>query len=99
MVSSISQVILKKSANKSHENLKKEYLNIRVVGAYGLFFLATLITITAYRGLPLSLGLALESTGYVFVSILSYLFLKEKMNKIQILGIFLIVGGVIIFAY
>ena len=54
LVSSISQVMLKKSANKVYDNALKEYLNPMVITAYGLFFLSTVITVFAYKYVPLS---------------------------------------------
>lgn len=81
LVSSISQVMLKKSANKVYNNALKEYLNPMVITAYGLFFLSTVITVFAYKYVPLSSGPILESTGYVFVAVLGYIFLKEKFTS------------------
>ena len=40
-ISNISQIILKKSADKKHGSVIKEYLNPYVIGAYFIFFLAT----------------------------------------------------------
>lgn len=99
MISSVSQVILKTSANKEYTNIIKEYLNLRVVLAYGMFFASTIITVIAYKYVPLSLGPVLESSGYVFVAILSYFILKERLTKKQLLGMVLIVAGVLIVSF
>lgn len=96
-VSSISQIMLKKSANKTYDNALKEYLNPWVIIAYGLFFASTLITVTAYKYVPLSLGPILESSGYFFVTILGMIFLKEKVGKKKALGLLVILAGIIIF--
>jgi len=40
-ISSVSQILLKKSANKKYESTLKEYLNSLVIGAYLIFFVAT----------------------------------------------------------
>lgn len=50
LISSISQIILKKSAARKYDSLIKEYLNVRVIGAYAMFFLSTLLTMYAYTG-------------------------------------------------
>lgn len=97
-ISSVSQVVLKKSAKQQHENRIKEYLNPRVIGAYGMFFLATLLTTLAYRGVPLSMGVILESTGYVYVAILGWVILKEKMNRYKVVGNVLIIAGILLFS-
>ena len=97
-VSAVSQVILKTSANKEHESKIKSLLNIKVIGAYGLFFITTVLTMYAYKGVPLSLGVVLEATGYVYVAILGRLVLKEKLTKYRIIGNVLIILGIIIFS-
>ena len=96
-ISSVSQVLLKSSANKEHGNALKEYLNPKVIVAYGMFFLATLITILAYKYVPLSMGGILESSGYIFVAVLSYIFLHEKISKRKMLGLAGILLGILVF--
>lgn len=96
-VSSISQIMLKKSAAKEYDSKLKEYLNPWVIIAYVLFFGATLFTVTAYKYVPLSMGPILESSGYFFVTILGMIFLKEKMGKRKVIGLLLILLGTIIF--
>lgn len=98
LISSISQVILKTSANEKHESKIKEILNIKVIFAYGLFFGATLLTMLAYRKVSLSMGAILETTGYVYVAILGRLVLKEKLDKYKICGNLLIIAGIIVFS-
>jgi len=94
LISSISQMLLKRAANKIHKNKLAEYMNPIVVIAYFLFFGATLLTVFAYRGVPLTLGPILESTGYIFVAILSVVILKEKVTRRKVFGNILIVLGV-----
>lgn len=96
-ISSVSQVLLKSSANKEHGNALKEYLNPKVIIAYGMFFLATLITILAYKYVPLSMGGILESSGYIFVAVLSYIFLHEEISKRKMLGLAVILLGILVF--
>ena len=96
-ISSVSQIILKKSANKQYDNKLKEYLNIPVMLAYCLFFGSSLLTVLAYKYVPLSLGPILEATGYVWVAILGFIFLKERLNKKKILGMIIIITGIIVF--
>lgn len=98
-ISSISQIILKKSANLKHDSWIKEYLNPRVIFAYIIFFGATLCSVWAYTVIPLSLGPILESAGYIFVSVLSWLFLKEKITKQKMLGLSVIIVGIIIYSF
>lgn len=97
-ISSVSQIILKKSAGKHYSNPLREYLNIRVIGAYGIFFISSLLTMYAYKGVPLSFGVLLEAAGYIYIPVLSYIFLKEKMTKMKLFGAFLIVLGICCYA-
>lgn len=98
LISSVSQVMLKKSANKTYDSKIKEYLNPRVILAYGMFFAATLITMFAYKVVPLSFGPILESAGYIFVAVLSFVTLKERLTLRQMLGMVLILAGIALFS-
>ena len=98
LISSLSQVVLKKSASKKYPSIIAEYLNPQVIFAYALFFIATLVTVYAFRYIPLSFGPVLESLSYIFVGILSVYVLKEKVTKKGLVGMALIIIGVIVFA-
>lgn len=88
--------MLKKSADKEYESKIKEYMNPTVIFAYVLFMACTLITMYSLKVVPLSLAPVLEASGYIFVGILSYIFLKEKFSKKQLIGMLLILVGIII---
>ena len=96
-ISSVSQILLKKAANRTYETPLKEYLNPLVVGAYGLFFCSVILTMLALKYVPLSMSPILESTGYIFVSVMGYIFLKERFTRRKLCGFALILEGVIIF--
>ena len=96
-ISSVSQIMLKTSANINYKRWIDEYLNPKVIVAYGLFFASSLLTVFAYKYVPLSMGPILEATGYVFVSVLGYFVLKEKIGKRKIIGLIIIISGIIIF--
>lgn len=95
-ISSVSQIILKSSADKKYDSKIKEYLNPRVIIAYGIFFFATLVTVYAYKGIPLSLGPILETTGYLWISLLGYFVLKEKISKKKLIGLCIVVVGIVV---
>ena len=95
-ISSVSQIILKSSADMKYDNKLKAYLNPRVIIAYGIFFLATLVTVYAYKGIPLSVGPILETTGYLWISLLGYFILKEKISRRKLIGLVIVVAGIII---
>lgn len=97
-ISSVSQIILKKSAEKEYPNKIREYLNVKVIFSYVIFFGATLCSILAYTKIPLSLGPILESSGYIFVAVLSRLFLKETITKKKMIGLSIVIIGIAIYA-
>ena len=96
-ISAIAQIILKKSAGKEYESKIREYLNPYVIIAYAIFFGATFCTIYAYKGVPLSFGPILAASEYVFVAVLSKLFLKENINLKKFIGLSVIIAGIIIY--
>ena len=98
LVSSVSQVLLKKSALKTYDSPIKEYLNPLVIFAYTLFVGTTLLSVLAYRGIPLSLGPVLESTGYLYVTLFGVVIFKEKMTPRKLLALGLILAGIAIYA-
>ena len=97
LVASLSQILLKKSALKKHSCLLKEYLNHYVIIGYSMMILSTILTIYAFKGLDYKNGPIIESTGYIFVMILSSTFLKEKITLKKLIGNILILIGIFIF--
>lgn len=97
-VASISQILLKKSANIERKSKIAEYVNKEVIVSYGLLFISTLLTLYAYKEVKLSMGLVLETISYILIPILSYFILKEKIQKRQIYGIVLIILGIVIYS-
>ena len=91
-------IILKKSSSKRYKTRIAEYTNPMVVVAYSIFFGATFCVIFAYKGIPLSLGPILAASEYLFVAVLSKLFLKENINRKKLLGLTVIVFGIIIYS-
>lgn len=97
-ISSVSQVMLKKSAMQHHETAIREYLNVRVILAYAVFAAASFLSVTAYRKIPLSVGAILETTGYLYVIFFGVKIFQEKMNKRKILSVALIISGIVVCA-
>lgn len=97
-ISSVSQILLKKSAEIKYSSKIREYLNPYVIGGYLLFFGCTIISMYALKVVPLSMAPVLESCGYIFVAIMSFFFLKEKFTKRQLLGTVLIMFGVVLYS-
>lgn len=97
-ISAISQVLLKKAAMRKYDSKIKEYLNPLVIIAYGIFFAATLLTIWAYKVVPLSMGPILAATGYLYVTVFGVAIFKEKLNKRKLISLLLIISGIVIYS-
>lgn len=97
LVSSVSQIILKKSASKTYNSIFREYFNLYVITGYGLMVVSTVLVILGLRGVPYKNEPIIESLGYIFVMILSNLILGEKITRKKIIGNLLILSGIIIY--
>jgi Predicted membrane protein len=97
-ISSVSQVFLKKASQKKYSSFIKEYLNFPVITAYSIFVIATLLSVYAYKVLPLSIGPILESTSYIYVTIFGITIFKEKINTKKVIALILMVCGIIVYA-
>lgn len=95
--SAISQILLKQSANIKHDNPIREYLNFRVILSYAIFMLILLLNTWCYTKVDMRYGPVIDTATYVFVLILSYLILKEKITRGKIIGNLIIIAGIIIY--
>ena len=98
LISSISQIMLKKSADKTYETTLREYLNPLVIIAYAMFFCSMLITMYCYKYVDVSAGPILESAGYIFVAVLGFIFLKEKFTVKKVIGMIVLMCGIALFS-
>ncbi len=92
LISAFSQILLKKGSSQ-----KNIYINKFTIFGYIIMVSATFLTLIAYKKINLSLGQVLQALSFVFVIILSKIFLKENIDKRKILGIITIIIGIIIF--
>lgn len=93
LIASFSQIILKKGAEQ-----KNIYINKYTIVGYTFMIISTVLTLIGYRGVNLTVSGILQSLSFIFVPILSYIFLKEKINRTITFGIFIIIVGIIIFS-
>lgn len=96
-LAALSQLLLKSSANRKHDGFIRQYLNARVIAAYGMLFVSMLLAVWAYTGMDMKYGPAIESVGLVLVTLLSWLLLGERISRRKVLGCLLIVAGLIVF--
>lgn len=95
---SMSQMLLKTSAGKHHRSRIREIVNPLVIMSYLVFFSALIVNIWAMsKGVQLKEMAMLEALGYIFVPLLSWLFLKETITWRTILAILFIVLGIFVF--
>lgn len=95
--SAASQVLLKQSAGKTYKSVIFEYLNWRVILAYGISFSVLLVNTYAYTIVDMKYGAVIDTFSYVFVMVLSYLILKERFSKGQLIGNLIIITGVMVY--
>lgn len=96
-ISACSQVLLKKEAIQEHKSKIREYLNVRVISAYLIYILATLLSVAAMRIIPLSLDAVIQATGYIYVWIFDIKFFRESVNANKIIGMLMVIFGIIVF--
>lgn len=97
LIASFSQILLKKSAQKTYPSVIREYLNPYVICGYGMMFLSMFLTIIAYSGMEFTNVQIVEATGYIMVLILSYFFFHERITKRKVLGMVFIFAGIVVY--
>lgn len=98
VLTAISQVLLKQSANVPHKSFIYEYLNWRVILSYTIFVLVLLLNTYAFTHVPLKYGAVIDTLSYVFVLLFSYFLLREKITKQKLIGNLIIITGVFIYS-
>ena len=96
LLSALSQLILKKAADNPRFTGIRAYLNLPVILAYGLFFGCMLLNVVALRTLDLTVASVLEASSYIYVMVLSFLFLREKITPRRLLGNLVIIAGIVL---
>ena len=96
LISALSQLLLKKAADDPQSVGLRAYLNWRVIIAYALFFGCMLLNVVALQTLDLTVASVLEASGYLYVMLLSWLILKEKMTPRKLVGNAVIILGIVL---
>lgn len=97
ILSSVSQMLLKKAAGIKYNNALREYLNPWVISGYMLLALSTICVIFAFKGVDFKNGPVIESLGFPLVMILGRIFYGEKLTRNKLMGMGLIMLGVVIY--
>ncbi len=99
VVSAASQVVMKRSALR-YARAPRSYplfLSPLSIVAYGMYFLVTLLSLAAFRYLPLKAAMFLSPVTYLLVGILSVWALGERPNRKKGFAFVLLLAGVLIF--
>ena len=96
LLSAVSQLILKKTADNPRFTGIRAYLNLPVILAYGLFFGCMLLNVVALRTLDLTVASVLEASSYIYVMALSFFFLREKITPRRLIGNIVIIVGIVL---
>ena len=97
LLAAFGSLFLKKSSKEFNLSIKG-ILNKNLIFGGIIYVLSTLFFIAALRRGEVSILYPITSLSYIWVSIISVLLLKEKMNKFRYIGILLIMIGVILIA-
>jgi drug/metabolite transporter (DMT)-like permease len=96
-LTAISQLLMKQGARKAAKGRWHLYLNRYTLTAYFTLAVVTLLSLYAYKEIPLKMGLALAPLALILVGLLSSWLLGERLTRMQILGAAVILIGVTIF--
>ena len=94
LIGAFGPILLKKASAKKLSKISSLATNYHLFGGVALYAIGTLLFIPALKGGDLSVLYPFVSVSYIWVSLLSVKFLREKMNKLKWLGILLIIIGV-----
>ena len=92
---SLGPIMLKKAAGKISFNIKDLFKNYYLIAGFLFYGIGTILFVPALRGGELSVLYPLVATTYIWVSLWSMKFLKEKMNRQKWAGVFLVIVGVV----
>jgi drug/metabolite transporter (DMT)-like permease len=98
VLTAVAQLFLKKgadSAARSHWIFL--YLNIFSFAGYILMLASTLIALFVLKYIPLKSTILFTPFNYILVLLLSLAILKEKISRLQIAGIFIIIAGMAVY--
>lgn len=97
-IATVAQILLKKEANVEHKTFWQKFLNIKVISAYSIFLLSTILNVIAFKNIDLKYTVVFDVTGFIWIGLFSVFILKEKFNLRKIISFILIILGVIVFS-
>jgi small multidrug resistance pump len=73
------------------------HTDLRVLSGYTVLIVASLLTLWAYRVLPLKIAVAIVPIQQVSILMLARMVFKERLNRSQVIGGMMIICGMLIF--
>lgn len=101
LFNAIGQLLIKKGAlcaNSSQVSGYMKYLNQYIVSGFLFYGISALIYIKILQKVEVSLAYPISSLGYIFILVLSFLFLKESIDTRKLIGIMFVMIGIICIA-
>lgn len=99
-IAAVAQIVLKKAAVRNTEaSFLRKFLNLPVILGYGMMFGSTFLNVIALRKIPLSLTPVTEATGYIWVPLLSWVVMKVRPTRRNIMGGIVIILGMLMYAF
>ena len=93
-----AQLLLKKAADKKKNcTFIYKILNWRVIIAYAILLLSTLMNVFAFRRIDLKYAQLFDASSLIWVTLLAGIFLSERPNRKRLLAIGLVVLGSVVF--
>lgn len=93
-----AQMLLKQAARKQYPSFLRQYLNLWVIGGYGIMGCSLLLNVFCLsKGVMVKELGGIESLSYLFVPLLSWLFFKEEVTWRKAGAIAVIMVGVVVF--
>lgn len=96
VIASVSQVLLKKKASDAPKSFWKKFLNGPVILSYLLLFLSMALNSLALREMDVAVLPCITATSFLWIMLLSAIFLGEKPTRNKIIGIAMILAGVVV---
>ena len=93
-----SQMMLKHSARKNYPSWWREYINLWVIGGYGIMVLSLLINLWAIHiGVLAQEVSIIECINYLLIPLGAWWIFKEPITRRKMVAIGIIIVGVIVF--
>ena len=92
---SFGPIMLKKASGKISFKIRDIIKNYYLISGFLFYGIGTILFVPALKGGELSVLYPLVAITYVWVSLWSVKFLKEKMNKKKWIGVMLVIIGVV----